>query len=67
MKVHHVFHILFLEPYIALYIPGRNQPPLPLIEVDGNKEYEVEEILDSKFVCEKLFYFVHWCRYAISG
>jgi len=50
MRVHHIFPVSFLEPYTTFCISGRNQLPPPPIEVDGNKEYKVEEILDPKFV-----------------
>ena len=34
--------------------------------VDGELEYEVEEVLDSKLVRQKLFYLVSWKGYDIS-
>jgi len=36
------------------------------VEVDGDIEYEVEEILDSRCQRNKLFYLVHWKGYNIS-
>ena len=47
-SVHPVFHISQLEPYVPNSIPNCVQPLTPLIEVDGEPEYEIEEILDSK-------------------
>jgi len=65
--VHPVFHVSQLEPAIPNTIPDRIQPPPPLVEVDGEPEFEISEILDSKVdrrcrMC-KLLYLVHWSGY----
>ncbi len=54
-----------LESYKDSFTFGRSQPPPPM-EIDGNKEYEVEEIFNSKFVRQNQFYFVHWQGYDIN-
>ena len=46
--VHPVFHVSQLEPATPNTIPNRSQPPPPPVEVDGEPEYEITEILDSK-------------------
>jgi len=46
--VHPVFHVSQLEPAIPNTIPDQIQPPLPPVEVDGELEFEISEILDSK-------------------
>ena len=46
--VHPVFHVSQLEPAMPNTIPNRSQPPPPPVEVDGEPEYEITEILDSK-------------------
>ena len=65
--VHPVFHVSQLEPATPNTIPNWTQPPPPPVEVDGELEYEVSEILDSKIDCRrnscKLLYLVHWARY----
>jgi len=48
MKIHLMFHVSLLEPYHVFTIPNRIHKPPPLIVVDGDQEYEVEEILDSR-------------------
>ncbi len=48
MRIHHVFHVSLLEPYHASTILGRIHDPPPPIEIDGEHEYEMEDILDSK-------------------
>jgi len=50
-SVHPVFHISQLEPAIPNTILGRIQPPLPPVEVDGEPEFEIAEILNSKIDC----------------
>ena len=65
--VHPVFHVSQLEPAIANTIPNREQPPPPPVEVDGEPEYEITKILDSKVdrrrkMC-KLLYLVCWASY----
>jgi len=65
--VHPVFHVSQLKPAIPNTIPDWIQPPPPLVEVDGEPEFEISEILDSKVDrrCRscKLLYLVHWSSY----
>ena len=67
-SVHPVFHVSQLELSHPSTIPNRVQPPLPLIEVDGEVKYKVEEILDSKIDRRRchcqLLYLVRWAGYA---
>ena len=62
--VHPVFHASQLEPATPNIIPNRVQPPPPPIEVDGEPEYEITKILDSKLDHRRrqcpLLYLVHW-------
>src|SRR5258707_4903764 len=61
--VHPVFHISQLKPAFPNPFPHREQPPPPPIELDGETEYEVSKILDSKLDCH--FKTVHALRYLI--
>jgi hypothetical protein len=58
MKIHHVFHVSLLKPYHASTIIGKIHDPLPPIEIDGDQEYEMEDILDSwvKFVNSSILF-----------
>jgi hypothetical protein len=66
MKIHPVFHVSLLEPFIVNTIPRRILPPPVPIEVDGIKEYEVEKVLNSRIRRKKLEYLVDWKGYDIS-
>ena len=59
-RVHPVFHVSMLEPAIPKEIPNRTSSPPPPIEVQGELEYEIAEVLDSKIdhqrVCKLLYY-----------
>jgi len=64
--VHPVFHVSMLEPAIQNEIPNRVQSPPPPVQVQGEIEYEISEVLDSKIdrrrSC-KLLYLVRWLGY----
>ena len=66
-SVHPIFHVSQLEPSIPNTIPNWVQSLPPPIEVDGEPEYEISEILDSKIDCWwcncKLPYLVCWSGY----
>ncbi len=47
MKIHLVFLVSLLETYHVFTIPGRTYEPTPPIVINGEQEYEVEEILYS--------------------
>ena len=46
--VHPIFHVSQLKLAVPNPFPNQTQPPPPLIEIDGESEYEVGKILDSK-------------------
>ena len=64
--VHPVFHVSMLEPAVPNEIPNRVQSPPPPVNVQGELEYEIAEVLDSKidkrWSCW-LLYLVHWLGY----
>jgi hypothetical protein len=57
-RIHNVFHASLLTPYKDMEEHGDNfaQPPLELI--DGQEEYKVEQIMNSKWIgCHTFFSF----------
>ncbi len=50
------FHVSLLEPYHENMIPERHQEPLVPVEIEGQEEFEVQEVLDSKKIRGKLLY-----------
>lgn len=68
MKVHPVFNVSKLRPYIPDPVMHRHPkpPPPPTITEDGSKEFEVESIEDSRFRRNRLEYLVKWKGYPPS-
>ena len=63
-KVHPVFNIIALKPaHEPVFDSQRAPPPPPPVLVDNNEEYEVEEIIDSRFHRNKLQFLVKWVGY----
>ncbi len=48
MKIRVMFHVSLLEPYHASTNPRRIHDPFPPTEVNGEQEYEVDDILNSR-------------------
>ena len=63
MHRHQVFRVSLLEPYKSTSTLHLVVPPPPTIELADGPEYEVEAILDSKIMWNKLYYFVDWSGY----
>ncbi len=66
MKIHSTFHVFLLEPYHTSTIPKKILDPPPPIEINGEHEYEVEDILDSIIFNCQFQYFVHWHGYDVN-
>lgn len=62
--IHPVFNESLLTPYHEPHFPSQKKPPPPPPElVDGEVEYEVESIDDSRLYKGKLQYLVNWKGY----
>ena len=71
IRIHPVFHVSQLEPEHPNTFQDRDQPPPPPIFVEGEPEYLIEKIIDSKYNrarrhCQ-LSYHVKWVGYSISN
>ena len=56
MKVHNVFHVRLLKPATSNPFPGLIIPPALPIEVDGEEEWEVAKVLDSRLIRRRLVF-----------
>ena len=65
--VHLIFHISQLEPAHPNRFNHQHQEPPPPVEVEGEEEYEINEIVESKYHkfghTRKLYYYVKWLGY----
>ena len=65
-SIHPVFNVSQLEPTPPSNIPNRINPSPPLIEIDGDLEFKVAQVLDLKWDKHRrdpLLYYVHWAGY----
>jgi hypothetical protein len=60
MKIHDVFHVNLLEPASTDPLPGQTTPNPPPVEIDGEKEWEVETVLSSRLKYRKIYYTIRW-------
>ena len=64
--IHPVFHVSMLEPSTPNLFPAREAILEPPVILDGEPEYEISEILDSKIDKRRkcrLQYLVRWVGY----
>ena len=62
VQIHPVFHVSLLLPHKESQLPGRHPPEPAAIDVEGDEEYEVDTVLDSRRYgrWKKLQYLIHW-------
>ena len=63
LRIHDVFHINRLSLYKGNEVNGLEPPPPEPVTVNGEEEYEVDHIRDSKMFGRTLKYLVHWKGY----
>jgi len=54
MAIHNTGHISLLEPYQDNRFPSQIKEPSPSIQIEGEDEYKLEEIIDSQLHYNKL-------------
>jgi len=63
MRIHNTFHISLLELYQDDQFSSQRAQPLPPIIIEGETEYELEQIIDSRLHYGKLQYPAKWTGY----
>ncbi|KAH0610200.1 uncharacterized protein H6S33_011727 [Morchella sextelata] len=63
MKIHPVFHVSLLSPEANDPLPGQQRLPPPPVEIEGEEEWEVEDILDSRKRRGRFEYLVRYMGY----
>lgn len=68
MRIHPVFNVSLLRPAANDPVPGQRQPAPPPVEVEGFEEWEVQEVVDSRWERRgrggpRLRYTVKWVGY----
>ena len=63
MKIHNVFDLSLLDLAANNPLEGQIIPPPPPVDVEAEDEWQVQEILDSKFIRNRLRYLVKWESY----
>jgi len=64
MRIHNTFHISLLELYNDNKLPSQRSEPPPPILIEGEPEYELEEIIYSRLHYNKLQYRAKWTGYS---
>jgi len=64
MAIHNTFHISLLEPYQNHQFPSQIKKPPPPIQIEGEDEYELDEIIDARLHYNKLQYRAKWKGYS---
>jgi hypothetical protein len=62
-RIHPVFHVQLLRLARSDPILGRRPDPSPPEVIEGDEEYEVNKILNSRYVRNRLEYLVRWQGY----
>ena len=64
MRIHNTFHISLLDLYNDNKFPSQRSGPPPPINIEGEPEYELQEIVDSRLHYNKLQYRAKWTGYS---
>lgn len=66
MKIHSIFYVSLFKSHMIVNIPRRRNVLLLSIELDNNKEFEIEKDLDSRQCQHRLKYLVYCYKYDIN-
>ena len=63
IRIHRVQPVSLLDPVVEDPLEGHVVPPPPPVEVEGEEEYQVSSIEDSRVYRSQLQYLVRWTGY----
>jgi len=63
IRIHRVQPVSLLDPVSGDPLRGQDIPPPPPVEVDGEEEYQVSSVEDSRVYRNQLQYLVRWMGY----
>jgi hypothetical protein len=63
LKIHPVHHVSLLDPIVDDPLPGQEVTSPPPVEVEGDQEYQVARVEDSRVYRNQLQYLVWWTGY----
>jgi len=63
LRIHPVHPVSLLDPVAEDPLPGQVVTPPPPVEVEGDQEYQVERVEDSRMYRNQLQYLVRWTGY----
>jgi len=66
MAIHNTFHISFLEPYQDNGFRSQIKEPSAPIQIEGEDEYELDDIIDSRLHYNELQYPAKWKGYSLE-
>jgi hypothetical protein len=63
IRIHRVQPVSLLDLVVEDPLDGQVEHPPPLVAVDGEEEYQVSGVEDSRMYHSQLQYFIRWTRY----
>ena len=63
IRIHRVQPVSLMDPVSEDLLQGQVMPPPPPVEVDGEEEYQVSSVEDSRMYRNRLQYLIRWTGY----
>ena len=63
IRIHQVKPVSLLDPIVSDPLRGQRVVPPPLLEVDGEEEYQVSSVEDCRMYRNQLQYLIRWTGY----
>jgi hypothetical protein len=63
IRIHRVKPVSLLDSVVEYPLDGQVVPPTPSVEDDGEEEYQVSSVKDSRMYRKQLQYLIRWIGY----